>query len=107
MSAQQLVEPAQQVAWNSVVVAVETQISSDLGDETIILELKAGIYYGLDSIGARIWKLIQEPRSLSSLRDALLAEYDVDRERCERDLLALLRAFETNHLVKIQNEAAA
>jgi len=107
MSAQQLVESDQQVVWSSVVVAVETQISSDLGDETIILELKAGIYYGLDPIGTRIWELIQEPRSLSSLRDTLLAEYDVDRERCERELIALLTALETNRLVKIQNEEAA
>ena len=106
MSAQQ-VGSEKQTEWNSVVVAVETQIFSDLGDEAIILELKAGIYYGLDAIGTRIWKLIQEPTKLGSLRDTLLSEYDVDRERCERDLMALLRALETNRLVKIQSEEAA
>jgi Coenzyme PQQ synthesis protein D (PqqD) len=97
----------QRAFWASVVVAVETQISSDMAGEAIILELKAGMYYGLDPIGTRIWKLIQEPRSTSSLRDTLLAEYEVDPERCERDLMALLTELEANKLVRIQNEAPA
>jgi coenzyme PQQ synthesis protein D (PqqD) len=107
MTAQTATGSDQQAFWDSVVVVVDTQISSDLADEAIILELKAGMYYGLDPIGTRIWKLIQEPRSLSSLRDTLLAEYEVDRERCERDLMALLTELEANKLIRIQNEAAA
>ncbi len=95
------------VSWNSVVVATETQISSDLAGEAIILELKAGMYYGLDPIGTRIWKLIQEPRSVSSLRDTLLAEYEVDGERCERDLMALLSELAANGLIRIQNAVIA
>lgn len=95
------------VSGNSVVVAAETQISSDLAGEAIILELKAGMYFGLDAIGTRIWKLIQEPRSVSSLRDTLLAEYEVDPERCEHDLKALLRDLAANRLIRIENESIA
>ena len=28
-----------------------------LGDEVMILKLDSGIYFGLDQVGARIWKL--------------------------------------------------
>ena len=103
MSAQQAIGSDQRMLWNSVVVAVDTQISSDLAGEAIILELDAGMYYGLDPIGTRIWNLIQEPISLTSLRDTLLAEYEVDRERCERGIMKLLKELEANRLIRIQN----
>ena len=31
-----------------------------LGDETVILDLASGTYYGLDPVGARIWQLMAE-----------------------------------------------
>ena len=106
MSAPKMGGSDQRVLSNSVVAAVETQISTDLAGEAIILELKGGMYYGLDPIGTRIWKLIQEPISFNSLRDTLLAEYEVDRERCERDVMTLLWELEANRLVRIQYETS-
>lgn len=107
MTEQQKIGSDHIVSGNSVVVAAETQISSDLAGEAIILELDAGMYYGLDAIGTRIWKLIQQPTSVSSLCDTLLDEYEVDPECCEHDLLALLRDLAANKLIRIQNEAIA
>jgi hypothetical protein len=107
MTEQKTPRPDYIVSGDSIVVATETQISSDLAGEAIILELKAGRYYGLDAIGTRIWTLIQEPRSVSSLRDSLLAEYEVDAERCEHDLMTLLQDLAANRLIRIQNEVTA
>ena len=73
-----------------VVVATRQQISCDLADEVAILNLESGVYDGLDAVGALIWNLIQQPRTMGALRDALLDEYDVDPERCEGDLRAFL-----------------
>jgi Coenzyme PQQ synthesis protein D (PqqD) len=91
------------VSGSSTVVAAKDQVSSDLGGEVAILDLKAGVYYGLDAVGARIWSLIQEPRTVNEIRDILLEEYDVEPERCERDLLALLRRLADEGLVEGRN----
>jgi len=93
------------VSQRSTVVAAKDQVSSDLGGETAILDLKAGIYYGLDDVGARVWNLIQAPRNVSDIRDMLLEEYDVAPERCERDLLALLQRLVDEGLVEVRNGA--
>jgi hypothetical protein len=66
------------------------QVSCDLGGEAAILHLKSAIYYGLDPVGARIWDLLRTPKTLAELRDAVVAEYEVDSETCERDLRDLL-----------------
>jgi hypothetical protein len=91
------------VSGDSTVVAAKDQVSSDLGGEVAILDLKAGVYYGLDAVGARIWSLIQEPRTVNEIRDILLEEYDVEPERCERDLLALLRRLADEGLVEVRS----
>jgi hypothetical protein len=92
------------ISLNSTVVVAEGQVSSDLGGEVAILSLKNGVYYGLDAVGARIWELIQGPRTVNEIRDVLLEEYDVEPERCERDLFVLLDQLATENLIEVKDE---
>ena len=89
---------------SSSVVAANDQVSSDLGGEVAILHLKAGIYYGLETVGARIWSLIQEPRSVGEIRDILVSEYEVEPDRCESDLIALLQGLADEGLIEVRDE---
>jgi hypothetical protein len=91
------------IAKGSIVVAVKDQVSSDLAGEVVILDLTHGVYYGLDAVGAQIWALIQEPRSVEAIRDAILDEYDVEPEPCERDLLALLGDLAAANLIEVND----
>jgi hypothetical protein len=71
----------------------------------VILELQEGMYYGLDDVGSFIWRQLSEPRTVHDLRDAILASYDVDAERCEHDLQAILQEMATSGLVQIEGPA--
>lgn len=95
------------VTGRSIVVAAKDQVSSDLGEEVAILGFKVGAYYGLDSVGARIWDLIQKPRTVNEVRDILLNEYDVEPNRCQRDLLMLLQNLAVEGLIEVKNETPA
>ena len=70
-----------------------------VGDETVILNLESGTYYGLDPVGARMWQLLGEGKSLGEVCDVMLNEYDVARERLEADLLKLAEELANNGLV--------
>lgn len=73
----------------TIVVASRDQASTTVGAEAIILSMSDGVYYGLDGVGARIWELMQSPRSLGDVTDVLVAEFEVDSERAWEDLRAL------------------
>ena len=90
----------------SVVGAASEQISCPLGEESAILNLKNSVYYGLDPVGAHVWKLLREPKSVGELRDALLDEYDVEAARCEQDLLELLEKMRSEGLIEVRDVAA-
>jgi hypothetical protein len=89
----------------SVVVAAHEQISCSLGEESAILNMKNSVYYGLDPVGAQVWKLLREPKSVAELRDALLDVYDVEAARCERDLLELLEKMRGEGLIEVRDAA--
>jgi hypothetical protein len=91
------------LSLDSIVVASKDQVSCGLEDEVAIVHLTAGVYYGLDPVGARIWELITTPRRVRAVRDALLAEYSVDTERCERDLVMLLQKMAEAGLVEVSD----
>ena len=91
---------------DSIVTASKDQVSCDLAGEAAILNLKNSSYYGLDEIGARIWHLIEEPRLVSDVRDAIVDEYDVDPEECEQDVIELLQRLAAEGLVEIKGETA-
>jgi hypothetical protein len=87
---------------NSTIEVAKDVVSCDLVDEAAILNLKTGIYYGLDPIGARIWNLIQKPRQLNEILETLLNEYEVEKNRCQEDLIELLEQLAEKELVTIK-----
>jgi len=86
---------------DTVVVAVQEQVvSADLEDEVVILNLKDGVYYGLNPVGARIWNLLQQPRTVGEIRDIILQEYETSPQRCEEDLRRLLQEMDGRGLIE-------
>jgi hypothetical protein len=96
---------------NSVLVASRDQVSADLSSQSaesvVILNLKTGVYYELTEVGTCVWNLIQQPHSVQSILDSLLEEYEVDAERCEKDLLALTENLAKFGLIEIQSTEMA
>ena len=86
---------------NAAVVVTAEQLSTRLGEEIVILGLRDSVYYGLSDVGARIWDLIQTPRTVDEILSALVAEYDVTAPDAADGLDRLLRELETRGLVAI------
>jgi len=74
-------------------------MARQVGDETVILDLASGTYYGLDPVGARIWQLIAQGRTLAQVCEAMLAEYEVTAADIERDLMALVQTLLDKNLL--------
>ncbi|CAN5807355.1 hypothetical protein BH23ACT11_BH23ACT11_01060 [soil metagenome] len=96
-----------EISERSTVAAARDQVSSDLGGEVAILNLDAGMYYGLDEVGGRIWELVQEPRVVRVIQSTIAEEYEVEPARAERDVLALLHQLVDEGLIEVKNESPA
>jgi hypothetical protein len=81
--------------------AKKSNLACDLADETVILNIESGIYYGLNNVGTYIWKLLQEPRTFAQIKNQILADYDVDSEKCQQEVMQLLADLIAKGLVDI------
>jgi hypothetical protein len=90
---------------DAILVATKQQVSCDLGEEAAVLNMKNSVYYGLDPVGARIWRLLQQPTSLSAIRDVIVQEYDVAPQQAESDLRALLEKLLREGLVELTGDS--
>jgi hypothetical protein len=90
----------------TVVRAARSQVSTVLDGEAVLLELNRGVYFGLNEVGTVVWQLVQEPRTVASIRDAVCEEYDVSPDRCLTDVSSLLERMREEGLVEVVDEPA-
>ena len=62
-------------------------MSRRVGDETVLLDLESGLYFGVDRVGQRVWELAGSGRTLGDIVDAIVSEFEVERARAEADVL--------------------
>jgi hypothetical protein len=66
----------------------QSQSSSILGTETIILNYEAGNYYELNELGGFIWSLLQinSVMSVAQIEQQVLQEFAVDESVCRAEV---------------------
>ena len=69
------------------------------GEEVVLLQFATGEYFGLDSIGAEVWRAIERGESLGSTAARIAAGWDVDEIRAFRDIGAMVRDLQQHALV--------
>jgi hypothetical protein len=83
----------------------EGVLFQEVSGETVLLDLASESYFGLDSVGTRIWALLNEDKSVGQVLDALLEEYEVDRGAIEADLEELLESMLAAGLIQVLDPA--
>jgi hypothetical protein len=77
-------------------------LEAEVDGEMVGLHVDNGACYGFNSTATRIWAMIETPRPLGALRDALVEEFDVAPTECEAQLLELLEKLQADGLVELR-----
>jgi hypothetical protein len=67
-----------------------TLVTANLGEELAVLDLASDSYLGFNATAAQVWRLLNEPRSLDQICEAILLEFQVDAGQCRREISMLL-----------------
>ena len=71
-----------------------------IGDETILLNLQTGTYFGLDAVGSRFLELLEQYGSISVAHRTMLEEFDVQSQTLEADILRLVEEMRSKGLLE-------
>ncbi|TVS06620.1 MAG: PqqD family protein [Rhodobacteraceae bacterium] len=80
-------------------IVSDNAVESRLGDETVLLHLDSGVYFGMDAVGTRVWELLHEGANADGLCETLRREYADAGESLEADILGFLRELIDNKLI--------
>jgi hypothetical protein len=76
-------------------------IAADVANEAILLDVDSGYFFQLNISAARIWGLVETPRSFGDLCGELSRAYAVDPEECRADVQEFVADMRERGLVEI------
>src|SRR5262249_41937667 len=83
----------------STVVRSDGFIDAEIDQEIVALSIERGTCYGLNRVGSRIGNLLAPPVKVGDICANLVAQYRVDPDVCERDVLGLLEELRPEGLI--------
>lgn len=72
----------------------------EIAGDIVALSVERGLCFGMENVTAAVWTLLDRPRSLAEICDALTNDYDVEPERCRSEVASLLGEMEREGLVE-------
>lgn len=90
------------ISGSTRIEARDSALATTIDGEAVLLETESGTYFGLNEVATVVWDSLEEPSSVSALRDAILEEYDADPERVQEDLEAVLVKMEDKGLIDVE-----
>ncbi len=91
------------VALGSKLMPTDLVVHAELDGEAVLLNIETGVYFGLDSVGADIWRLLTTGRSgtdAETIAAALFDQYDVSSEQLRHDVGVFLAALAEHGLLR-------
>lgn len=77
-------------------------LTAMVNEDLVGLDLDGGAYFSFNATAQRVWALIEQPCSVTSICNQLREEFDVEPDPCAVEVLALLRQLESDGLVTLE-----
>jgi hypothetical protein len=78
------------LSLSSTIRLNENVVFRSVDGEGVVIDPAGGTYFGLGTVGTRIWGLLQDQRSLAEIVEALTLEFECSERQCTDDLLEFL-----------------
>ncbi len=79
------------------------KLSTNLDQETVILDMTSGVYSQLNSVGTTIWDMLSQPASFTSILNKIVAIYEINKKDCINEIIDFLRDLAEHQLIQINN----
>ena len=96
-----LMKPTRPLGPDSTLTRSPAPLSTDLHNETVLMSLESGSYYGLEGTARRIWELLSTPCTLSDLSLQLSKEFKVAPDQCAKEILPFIEQMRGEGLLVI------
>jgi hypothetical protein len=94
------VTPSTDIDPQTVLTRSSQMLYSEVDGDVTMMSVETGKYFSLRAVGARIWSLLERPISPEQICTQLMAEYRVEREQCEREVIRVIQQMASEGIVE-------
>jgi hypothetical protein len=80
----------------------EHLLTSEVGEELVMMDLEGGNYISLNKIGRIIWEQIEQPLKVGDLIKALMARFKVSQDQCTEDTFEYLQNMLAQKVISVK-----
>lgn len=84
---------------DATIVRTSETLATEVDGEIVLISIRDGSYFGLDSVGSEIWRRLEAPKQVATLCDELKDHFEGDPATIERETLEFLDTLSGRNLV--------
>lgn len=74
-------------------------VAAEMDGDIVLMSIQQGEYFGISSIGPKLWELLEQPVTVTQTVDVICAEYETSPETCAADVTTFVSALLHNNLI--------
>jgi hypothetical protein len=82
-------------------------LSSQIDQQTALLDIERSKYFGFNKVGSRIWQLMEQPVTIETICQTLTREFDVEESKCQAEVVAFCSKLAAEKLITILQETSS
>ena len=98
---------ADRIEGATVWTVSKSAVGCEVGGEMVLLDLNSGTYFGMNAVGAEIWRQLNLGRSFDEIQQHLLERYRVSAQQCESEVLAFVGVLSQRGLIRNGSDEAS
>jgi hypothetical protein len=92
------------LSLNSIVKHSKDIFWQDVVNDVVILSVENAQYFGSETTGAIIWRLMEAPTSIASICETLMNQFEIDKGSCEAEVLDFIGQLKAADLIELISE---
>ncbi|NTY10685.1 lasso peptide biosynthesis PqqD family chaperone [Exiguobacterium sp. JMULE1] len=80
----------------------EDILASEMDGEIVMMSVTQGKYFSIGQSGVAIWGLLDQERTVTELVHLLRERYEVDEERCRKEVTRFVELLVQKELVEVR-----
>lgn len=92
------------ISFAERLILPEDVLISDVEGESVILNVNTERYFGLDEVGTRMLSVLTASNSIQTAYEALLEEYEVEKQTLRHDLAELIDRLVDQGLLEVARD---
>ena len=77
-------------------------LANNVGNDTVMMSVEKGKYYGTNTTGSYIWKTLENPMAFGELCAKLAADFNIDREQCVTEITPFIEQLKAENIIEVK-----